>query len=88
MFHGVGGQFVNDHGERCCSPFPNAHPSDSYANAAREGGRFVIGREQDRQQVAQERSLALLPRQRAHDVVSTAQGRQALRQLACHVRYG
>ena len=70
IFHRVGRQLVNDQRQRRRGPLAHPHPLDRHPDPAAERAQIVIGGEQQRKEVAEQRRAALVAGQRADQIVA------------------
>ncbi|CAN7524398.1 hypothetical protein LJR219_003694 [Phenylobacterium sp. LjRoot219] len=69
VLDGVGRQLMDHQRNRGRCAFAHAHPRYGYPNAAGKCALIVIGREQHRQQVTEQRSAPLAPGKRTDEIM-------------------
>ena len=72
------------HGQRGCSLLANAHPHNRNPDAPGKGRCLVVRGEQDRNEVTEQRGIALAIGQRPNQIVGPVERGQSLREAFGH----
>src|SRR5215217_285583 len=84
VFERIGGQFVDDQGQGGSRLFTNSHARHGNTNAATEGTGIVVGRQQNREKIAQQCRTSLMAWQRPNKIVRPTQRSEPVRQFLRH----